>query len=219
MIQRIPVGSEFLVSQDVMNNAKIDILTNNIFVVSLLNISSQRDFFVFLMLNLFKASIIAALAISAFLIPAAKVNATSLFADGFESGDFSNWTSSFAESGLTLQVNTNSANSGVYGLQVSTSTTVANDDAYVRKQLTPSQNELYTRFMLKLNSDTSSGNHQLFFSTATGGDGGHVTSTAIRRTSKDNANNLYTLAKGSWQDTGLDLNINTWYCVETRTIV
>ena len=134
------------------------------------------------------------------------------FEDGFETGDLSQWTSSLTEPGNTLEVTNTAAMVGSYGLRVKT--TGLNDDATAQKQL-PGVSQIYTRTSVKLVSDVSQGNPQLFMAAASASWGGYVGALGTRRKFGDLNNNLYTFGGGSFSDTGLDLDVNTWYCVET----
>ncbi len=139
-----------------------------------------------------------------------------VFSDDFETGDLSAWTSSSVEAGNILEATTASAANGTFGLHVRT--LGSNDDATTQSTIVAT-NEIYTRAYVKLVWDVSAGNHQPFMAAATAGSGGTVGAVAIRRTPDDLNNSLYSLAGGSYSDTGLDLSLNTWYCVEMQITI
>lgn len=145
----------------------------------------------------------------------ASPNAT-FFVENFESGDINLWTSSLVEAGNTLEVINPAAYQGGFGMRVKTGG--SSDDATVQKNI-GEVSELYMRVMVKLASDVSEGYHQIFMSSSTAEHGSDVGALAIRRKSDDQNNNLFTLASGSYEDTGVDLELNRWYCLETQAVV
>ncbi len=85
----------------------------------------------------------------------------SLFADGFESGDFSLWTVSSAIPGFVdLNVTSGAALADSYGMQVTINDTGA---LYVTDETPDSESSYYARFYFDPNSlYMGNGNHQIF---------------------------------------------------------
>ncbi len=144
--------------------------------------------------------------------------AAAVFNDNFESGNINAWTSSFVEAGNTLAVEGASAQEGSFGLRVTTGGT--NEDAMLRKNIAAT-NRIFLRSMVRLNSNVGTGFHQIFLSAANSdnpSDSSVIGGLVIRRWSDNLNNNLFTLAGGSFADTGVNLNLNTWYCIEIEVV-
>ena len=122
---------------------------------------------------------------------------------------------------IASRVETESAHKGDFRLHVTTGG--INDDALVRKQIDPTD-QIYTRLWMNLIQDVSEGNHQQFLTVASHPDSGKIGALAIRRLSNDPQNNLFTLAWSGtgpqlWEDTGEDVVLGVWSCVELFVLV
>lgn len=137
------------------------------------------------------------------------------FSDDFETGDISNWDVSFIDPGNTLEVVSGAAQSGSYGVRVTTDG--SNDDANMAVMI-PETNVLYTRTQFRLVTDASVGTQQIFFAAATSSQSGYVGALALRRTSSSSPSTLYSWA-GSYVDSGFSFVPGGWYCIETAVTV
>jgi len=120
-----------------------------------------------------------------------------LFSDGFESGNFSQWTS---VSGLTVQQQ--EVHAGLYGARATSSGTAT----YAYKDLSPVQNELYYRLWFKILSQGSNSIYLQRFRTGSNGSilGVLVTSTGKLSTRNDVAGVTTTsttvVSSGAWHE-------------------
>ena len=85
------------------------------------------------------------------------LRADGIFADNFETGDTTLWTSSDLESGNALEVIPGSALEGAFGLHALTAGT--NDDANLQREI-PGTSDIYTRARVKLVANVSQTYHQ-----------------------------------------------------------
>lgn len=117
-----------------------------------------------------------------------------LFADGFESGDFSAWTGSSTNGG-NLAVTTDSALVGSYGLSANISN---NTGMYVEQNHPGVESRYRARFYFDLNSiGMNKGNaHFIFYGYSSANQ--PVVRIELRRSS----NGLYQLRPGVWNDSG-----------------
>ena len=160
-------------------------------------------------------------AVFALLSFAAIASADQVFSNDFETGDTSNWDSSYVKTGNTLVVDSESAHEGSFGLHVATDG--VNDDAFVRKGV-EATTQIYTKVWMNLIQDVTEGYHQQFLTAASHPDSGKIGSLAIRRTSDAPQNNLFTLAWSGvgpqlWEDTAKDVDLGVWSCVELYVAV
>ena len=138
------------------------------------------------------------------------------FFDDFETGDISKWLRAQLEPGNTLDIVPEAAIEGNYGLHGQLGGT--NDDAYLRGDISDTT-ELYVKFWTKMLADVSEGGYVTILKV-----GRNTTQPSkpgallIRRKPGDLANNLYHSAAGQLQDTGIDLELNRWYCMELRVL-
>ncbi len=146
------------------------------------------------------------------------VQASDIFSDDFETGDLSQWDTVLAEGGNTVEVSLEAAHNPVWGLHIKT--LGVEDDARVGKEIDPT-NQLYTRVWVNLLSHVTTGYHQQFQVLASHQDDSNakIGLVAIRRSSDDNANNLFTLpypgtGTQPWSDTGFDFPLGEWHCLE-----
>ena len=76
-----------------------------------------------------------------------------LFKDGFESGNTSNWSSTYADSYSSTSTQSSVVRNGRYAQKFSLTATTDSSNAYVRKDLTSQITSYYTSFYLYLPSD------------------------------------------------------------------
>ena len=104
----------------------------------------------------------ALLAGLAFLLLAGPASAASLFADGFESGDFSAWSQVQTAVGGTAVVQSAVARTGTLAAQLS-ETATSGSKAYVRKTLSASQQDITVSGDFQVSSAPTSGGNIPFF--------------------------------------------------------
>jgi len=134
--------------------------------------------------------------------------ATTIFSDGFESGDFSAWTSYYQGTGNTLQVSSVDKHHGNYSLRAVNGGT---DENWVRKDV-GSQSTLYTRFYIKV---TNLGLSTVVLYHAA--DVGYftcvwITSSGNLRLRYYDGGSTYTVTSST------TLSTNTWYCLEFKAV-
>ena len=94
--------------------------------------------------------------------PLARADPTTIFSDGFESGDFSAWTSQFTDPGNTIEVIAAAAHSGSYGLHAINNGSA--DVATTKKVFANNYTTLYERvYVYMLNIPTEEDGYIRFF--------------------------------------------------------
>jgi hypothetical protein len=86
-----------------------------------------------------------------------------LFVDGFESGDFSKWPSTFMSLGETAVVNSVLPRAGTYGAVFSSNGGGGFEGAYAYKSLASSQSELYARGYFRVSQSGIAQNDNRFY--------------------------------------------------------
>jgi hypothetical protein len=139
---------------------------------------------------------------------------TELFTDGFESGDFSAWTSTYQATGCTTEVIDTDPHCGTYHAHFETDA----DGNGARARVTyDGQSQANTRLYLKFLSFPSSTQSIGISHLGTSA----VTSSRITTSGSDHYWQLYGRNGSSFEnDLGSTvLSLNTWYCLEVETVV
>jgi len=141
-----------------------------------------------------------------------------LFTDDFETGNDHLWTSKTAESGNTVEVAGPSSLQGAYGLHIKTSS--SNDDARLKKGITATS-QIFTRVMMKLNSDVGDSSFPQTVLYAAGNADEENTGASLGVARRDSQNKLFTWNSqgNSWRDSGFSMQLNKWYCVESQIVI
>ena len=146
------------------------------------------------------------------------VYAATIFADGYETVDYSNWDGTAQYLGSTMQISSNIVLEGRYSGESSMSA-VNGTYAYAYKSLSPNPSVLYYRQYIRIDSLPPSGAELDLFGImdAVLGAGQHLSTITI---SNDGANylwNFYYYNSGGLyvvSSTAVGLKANTWYYVE-----
>jgi hypothetical protein len=138
---------------------------------------------------------------------------TTIFSDGFESGDFSAWTGTGTSGSSTISVSSEQAHHGTYSAKFNF--LAFQDDCYAYKTLDADQNVLHFRVYLKVTSWTGyySDRYATFMEVASSA-GYHIASVSLK--------DVYRYLYLSYRDgltlvqiaSAATLNLNQWYCVE-----
>jgi hypothetical protein len=137
---------------------------------------------------------------------------TGLFADGFESGDFSQWTGVSTTSGETATVVSNVLYDGSYGARFTTNGGGGTERAYIYKNIDP-QSELYVRTYvniadgLPLDADTNRFNLISFMNGAT-----ILANMGVIRNNGVDVWDIYSSVGIFYANSGPSMD--QWYCVE-----
>jgi hypothetical protein len=140
---------------------------------------------------------------------------TELFSDGFESGNFSNWTSTTTDGGTCTVEETETSYDGDYCQKV-TVTGGTGSKAYSYKTLGSSYSHLFVRVYFYLNVDLDSGETAPFLALGPSGNDDYIFVRA-REDSGDMKWQVRYLDGGEWTNSGYStetLSKQTWYCVE-----
>jgi hypothetical protein len=147
-----------------------------------------------------------------------------ILVDDFETGNLNYWTTKLTESNSSdatdievLQLSPNEIHSGAQGTHVLHARTEVSgglDDARIIKELPTQTDEISARLYIKILKDVPQSNAQQRILAFTKSDDGAIAALAMRRTSTDPYNNLLVMRNGKWQDSQLDLQLNTWYYLE-----
>lgn len=108
--------------------------------------------------------------------------ATSVFTDGFETGDFSAWTSNTTSGNGTASVTNSDPHHGTY--HANFTTTNATDSGSCSKAVT-STNILYTRFQIKFLNYSIADGHYVYFAGADSGSWGYAANPSLQGTAGD----------------------------------
>jgi hypothetical protein len=164
-------------------------------------------------LRVWRIFVAVAVVAAALVVGAGTASADVLFSDGFESGDFSAWSSNpVTGGGGTAVVQAGIGKGGSYGAQLSESS-ASGSKAYVRETFTPAQQDL-----------TASGDFQV---TQQGASGGNVpflrfftnTGTRIITLYRQNVNGKIQLGYGGGNfATSATLQLNTWANLQLHVI-
>ena len=151
----------------------------------------------------------------------AKEFGTEIFADGFESGNFSAWTGT-AQSGAVIAVSTDFAHHGTYSAKI-TGLGIAGEYAYAYKTSTSALSNVYMRSYVKFgNLSTADG----FIEVGTAAFTDTVRSTLIAKAGRNFATNKWSIrayvgtALTNYYESGTStIDTNTWYSVELHEII
>jgi hypothetical protein len=145
---------------------------------------------------------------------------TELFSDGFESGDFSEWTGTDTKAGCSITASTDYAHHGSYSAEAYLDGNQVDDHAWVYKALSPANDDTYTRlyfYFPSLPSGTSRGVHVVEHETDSGsGYRGLVGILDDSGTTK-----LHVVIRFDEMEyrqfEEYSFSAETWYCLELRT--
>ena len=149
--------------------------------------------------------------------------ATTFLSSGFETGDFSDWTTSDVGTGDTLEVTSAASYRGNYMARITANGSGASDDyGYTRYTLAVDQTELYARMYFKINALPTVNNEEWMIITVIGS----INTLVVGEIFNDAGTPKFRLAY--WSDAvgnyqyiaGTDtVQIDTWYCVEIHVKV
>ena len=144
---------------------------------------------------------------------------TTIFEDGFESGDFSNWSSTIVTDGDTLQVIDTDSHHGSYCAEMGIDSPAA-DASYCRKYLGSSYSTIYVRVYIKIVSSTiSSSSYVSFFGLRDYSEGKSRYYLIYRG---DGALGLAYRSSGSWQGnhwSSTTITTEEWHCFEVKCVI
>ena len=144
----------------------------------------------------------------------ATFGATALFSDGFESGDFSQWTGTTITTGETATVVSNVLYTGSYGARFTTNGGGGTERAYIYKNIDP-QSELHVRAYFNIAAglplDADNNRFNLFTFMNTSNTAILANMGVIRNAGSDV---WYILSPAGVFNATSGPSMNQWYCVE-----
>ena len=140
---------------------------------------------------------------------------TTIFSDGFESGDFSAWDGEIESQGNSISVSTSQAYQGSYSAYVSLAGDASSGGrAYVYKNLGATYSDIYQRIYLRITEAPATDKRVQAFAL-----GGSSTTDSVTVGFKNDAGTLklWEGDQDNWAGVvGSELQLDTWYCVEVH---
>jgi flagellin-like protein len=172
-----------------------------------------------------KKKVKVASALGAFSEKSAYPQVHTIFSDGFEGGDFSKWTETISETNMELEINDDYTIEGTYAA-MSAHLDYWSPLSYFYKEFGSTYFTLYYRAYFYFESwDSLDWSDRYLNIMATIGNG-EIYENHWRLQIVPNADEhhirLYYRDDGSYsteEDTSVDLQLDTWYCIEVKTVV